>query len=197
VCRPSSYFSPGGHVELYSFDDKYLQRLREGDPTVEQHFCSYFGKMLHIKLRSRLRSLESVEDVRQETFLRVLRAIRAAGGIRSAERLGSYVNSVCNFVLLEHYRSGKREDPMEDGVADPPDHTIDLHGSLVTEETRRQVRQVLNQLDPRDRNLLTAIFLEERDKDDVCEEFGVDRDYLRVLVYRAKGQFRLKSQQVN
>jgi RNA polymerase sigma-70 factor (ECF subfamily) len=184
-------------VELYSFDDNYLQRLREGDPTVEQHFCSYFGKMLFIKLRSRVRSVESAEDVRQETFLRVLRAIRAQDGIHSAERLGSYVNSVCNFVLLEHYRSGNREDSMEDGVADPPDHKIDVHGSLVTEETRRQVRQVLRQLDKKDGDLLTAIFLDERDKDDVCRQFGVDRDYLRVLVYRAKGQFRQKCQKVN
>jgi RNA polymerase sigma-70 factor (ECF subfamily) len=184
-------------VELYSFDDNYLQRLREGDPTVEHHFCSYFGRMLLIKLRSRLRSVDSVEDVKQETFLRVFRAIRAADGIHSAERLGAYVNSVCNFVLLEHYRSGKREDSMEDNVADPPDRTIDLYGSLVTEETRRQVRQVLDQLDPKDRELLTAIFLDERDKDEVCRRFGVDRDYLRVLVYRAKHQFRLKSQKVN
>jgi RNA polymerase sigma-70 factor, ECF subfamily len=188
---------PEGHVELYSFDEKYLQRLREGDPTVENHFCSYFGKMLVIKLRSRLRSAESVEDVKQETFLRVLRAVRATDGIHNAERLGAYVNSVCNFVLLEYYRSGKREGSMEDSVADPPDHTIDLHGSLVTQETSKQVREVLNQLDRKDRELLTAIFLEEREKDDVCRQFGVDRDYLRVLVYRAKGQFRAKCQKVN
>jgi RNA polymerase sigma-70 factor, ECF subfamily len=184
-------------VELYSFDDTYLQRLREGDPTVEQHFCTYFGKMLFIKLRGRLRSMESVEDVKQETFLRVLRAVRTADGIHKAERLGAYVNSVCNFVLLEHYRSGKREDPMEEGFADPPDHTFDAHGALVTEETRRQVRHVLDQLDRKDRDLLTAIFLDERDKDDVCSQFRVDRDYLRVLVYRAKAQFRAKCQKVN
>lgn len=184
-------------MELYSFDDQYLQRLREGDPTVENHFCSYFGKMLVIKLRSRLRSAESVEDVKQETFLRVLRAIRAANGIHQADRLGAYVNSVCNFVLLEHYRSGKREDSIEDGVAEPPDHTIDLHGDLVADEVKKQVRHVLQQLDRKDRDLLTAIFLDERDKDEVCRQFGVDRDYLRVLVYRAKGQFRAKCQKVN
>jgi RNA polymerase sigma-70 factor (ECF subfamily) len=195
--RPSSHFAPGGQVELYSFDEKYLQRLREGDPTVEQHFCAYFGKMLLIKLRGRLRSVESVEDVKQETFLRVLRAVRAADGIHSAERLGAYVNSVCNFVLLEHYRSGRREDSMEDGFADPPDHSSDPYGSLVTEQTRAQVRQVLQLLDRRDRDLLTAVFIDERDKDEVCRRFGVDRDYLRVLIYRAKGQFRQKCQKPN
>jgi RNA polymerase sigma-70 factor, ECF subfamily len=43
----------------------------------------------------------------------------------------------------------------------------------------------------RDRELLRAIFLEEGDKDEVCRRFGVDRDYLRVRLHRAKERFRL------
>ncbi len=86
---------------------------------------------------------------------------------------------------------------MVEGFADPPDQTIDLYGAMVTEETRQQVRQVLQQLDKKDRDLLTAIFLDERDKDEICLQFGVDRDYLRVLVYRAKSHFRVKCQKVN
>ena len=42
----------------------------------------------------------------------------------------------------------------------------------------------------RDRRLLREIFLEERDKDAVCQDFGVDRDYLRVLLHRAKQAFK-------
>jgi RNA polymerase sigma-70 factor (ECF subfamily) len=42
----------------------------------------------------------------------------------------------------------------------------------------------------RDRRLLREVFLEERDKDEVCRDFGVDRDYLRVLLHRAKQSFK-------
>jgi RNA polymerase sigma-70 factor, ECF subfamily len=184
-------------VELYSFDEDYLHRLRSGDPSIEQHFISYFSKMLVIKLRSRLRSAESVDDVKQETFLRVLRALRSKDGIRSGERLGSFVNSVCNFVLLEYYRAGKREDPLEDHIADPPDRAIDLEGALVASEQKQQVREVLSRLEKKDRELLTALFLEERDKNDICRQFRVDRDYLRVLLYRAKAQFRTQFHRAN
>ncbi len=38
--------------------------------------------------------------------------------------------------------------------------------------------------------LLKAVFLDERDRDEVCREFGVDRDYLRVLLHRAKQEFK-------
>jgi len=45
-------------------------------------------------------------------------------------------------------------------------------------------------LPPRDSSLLYAVFIEERDRDEVCREFGVDRDYLRVLLHRAKQEFK-------
>jgi DNA-directed RNA polymerase specialized sigma24 family protein len=52
------------------------------------------------------------------------------------------------------------------------------------------VRSVLSQLPQRDQAILRSVFLEEMDKDDVCQRFGVGRDYLRVLLYRAKEKFR-------
>ena len=92
-------------VEFYSFDDSYLQRLREHDFQTEQHFVAYFSKLILIKLRSRVRSSSAIDDIRQETFVRVLKVVRAEGGVRNAERLGGFVNSVCNNVLQEFYRS--------------------------------------------------------------------------------------------
>jgi RNA polymerase sigma-70 factor (ECF subfamily) len=62
---------------------------------------------------------------------------------------------------------------------------------VISNDTRKLVRHVLNGLSERDRSLLKAVFLEERDKDEVCGELGVDRDYLRVLLHRAKASFRV------
>jgi RNA polymerase sigma-70 factor (ECF subfamily) len=176
-------------VELYSFDDSYLERLKAGDPAVQHHFVSYFSELLLIKLRARCLAPQVIDDVRQETFARVLTVLRREQGVRSAERLGAFVNSVCNNVLLEQYRSSARSDALDDHP-EPPDKTIDMDGALISEETARQVKQVLAQLSGKDRELLRAVFLEERDKDQVCRQFKVDRDYLRVLLHRAKAQFR-------
>ena len=43
---------------------------------------------------------------------------------------------------------------------------------------------------PNCRSLLKAVFLDERDRDEVCRELGVERDYLRVLLHRAKQEFK-------
>jgi RNA polymerase sigma-70 factor (ECF subfamily) len=177
-------------VEFFSFDEAYLKRLRERDFPTEQHFVAYFRKLLLIKLRSRLRTSQAVDDIAQETFLRVFKAMQVEGGIRQPERLGAFVNSVCNNVLQEFYRSVDHGASLDDDAPEPVDKLIDLEGFLVTKQTREQVRKVLALLGDKDRQLLHSIFLEEKEKDDVCREFGVDRDYLRVLLHRAKQSFR-------
>jgi RNA polymerase sigma-70 factor, ECF subfamily len=179
----------GASLELFAFDDSYLQRLKAEDPTTQQHFVTYFTQLILIKLRARYLPADVIDDVRQETFLRVLGVLRKNEGVQHPERFGAFVNSVCNNVLLEQYRSSTRAESMDE-TFDPPDKTIDMDRALVTEESQLQVHTVLAKMPERDRRLLHAIFLEEADKDQVCKEYGVDRGYLRVLVHRAKQQFR-------
>ncbi len=153
---------------------------------------SYFSQLIQLKLRSRLNSPEAIEDVRQEIFARVFTVLRTDAGIRQADRLGPFVNSVCNNVLLEYYRSSSRTTPLddEDDDAEIPDKKSDVLGEVMTRQTTEIVRAILDDLSERDRRLIKEVFLDERDKDDVCKDFGVDRNYLRVLLHRAKQAFR-------
>ena len=182
--------SRGKPLQFQSFDDSYVARLRAGDFRTQEHFGAYFAALIQVKLRSRLQSREAIEDIRQETFARFYLALRG-GKILHPERLGSFVNSVCNNVLLEHYRAAARHSSLDDEEQqDFPALGIDLLGILVARETEKKVREVLEQLPERDRRLLREVFLEERDKDEVCRDFGVDREYLRVLLHRAKRSFK-------
>jgi RNA polymerase sigma-70 factor (ECF subfamily) len=180
-------------LQFQPFDQSYLDRLRAGDYRAQEHFGAYFSALIQIKLRSRLKSPEAIEDVRQETFTRFFVALRE-GRILQPERLGAFVNSICNNVLLEHYRApGSRLDSLDDDEKprELPGKGIDPFGVLAARETQEKVREILEQLSERDRRLLREVFLEERDKDEVCRDFGVDRDYLRVLLHRAKQSFKV------
>ena len=180
----------GEVLEFFAFDEAYVGRLREGDPSTESHFVAYFSQLIQIKLRARYLAPEVIEDLKQETFIRVIRSLRSVGGIRRGDRLGPFVNSVCNHVLLEHYRSGSKSVPLESDHLELPDKVLNLETLAISEETQRMVRSILSQLPRRDQAILRSVFLEEMDKDDVCQRFGVGRDYLRVLLYRAKEKFR-------
>jgi RNA polymerase sigma-70 factor (ECF subfamily) len=79
------------------------------------------------------------------------------------------------------------EDASEMDIQSEDTDVLDV---MVSKDTQKTVRQILEKLSERDRQLLKKIFLEERDKDEVCAEFGVDREYLRVLLHRAKLSFK-------
>ena len=180
----------GTLLQFHSFDEAYVERLRAGDFRTQEHFGAYFSALIQVKMRSRLRSREAIEDVRQETFVRFYVALRE-GKILHPERLGAFVNSVCNNVLLEHYRENARLSSLDDDEQkDFPAPAMDLLGVLAAKETEEKVREILEQLSERDRRLLREVFLDERDKDEVCRDFGVDREYLRVLLHRAKQSFK-------
>jgi RNA polymerase sigma-70 factor, ECF subfamily len=174
----------------YEFDRGYVERLVSEDPDTERHFTRYFGELLSLKLRSRLRSAALVEDARQETFSRVLIALKQKGGMAAPETLGAFVNSVCNNVLFEMYRSGSRMEQLDETFDAPDEREPAADARIMSDEERIRVRDALAALPQKERDLLRWLFFEDRDKDAVCRELNIDRNYLRVLLHRAKMRFR-------
>jgi len=176
-------------LRFHTFDEDYLRRLAGGDTVVEEHFITYFGDLLSLKLRVRIRSPQLIEDIRQETLLRVLKIIRNKGGVEHPERFGAFVNAVCNNVSMELVRAEMRHERME-SEADPVDDSVNLDAPLINQQRQRQVEKVLDELPEKDRELLRMFFLDERDKSEICKRFDVSEDYFRVLLHRAKLRFR-------
>ena len=180
----------GGVPERKVFDQDYVNRLTEGDADTETHFTSYFGTLLLIKLRGRLRSPQLVEDARQETFLRVLHVLRNKGGVQHPERLGAFVNAVCENVLSEFFRAGSRFQQVPENAVEPADETESAELQCLSEERKGVIRKVMASLAQPDQQILRKYFLEELDKDEICKEMGIDRDYLRVRLHRALARVR-------
>ncbi len=176
-------------MELQQFNADYVRRLTEGDRFVEDHFTAYFGELLYLKLRCRLQSPQAIDEIRQETYVRVFQTLREKGGLEHPERLGAFVNSVCNHVLLEGARNGARHkqlSPANEWV----DRRIDLDSPLIDQDRKRLVASVLAELPKRDGELLRLVFLEEVSKAEACQRLGVGEDYFRVLLHRAISRFR-------
>jgi RNA polymerase sigma-70 factor (ECF subfamily) len=185
------FTSPGPVLQFHSFDAGYVDNLCAGDHRTQEHFVGYFTGLLKLKLRSRLGSPQAIEDVCQETFARVFSVLRKDGGLRQPESLGAFVNTVCNRVLFEQYRmNGGHESLDVEGRPELPYNGANALDIAAAGQVKDKVREILLELAPRDRSLLKAVFLDERDRDEVCREFGVDRDYLRVLLHRAKQEFK-------
>jgi RNA polymerase sigma-70 factor, ECF subfamily len=177
-------------VPRYQFDRAYVDRLVAEDPETERHFVRYFSDLLTLKLRSRLSSTAQIDDAKQETFARVLTSLKRKGGLASAEALGAFVNSVCENVVFEMYRAGSRAAQLDEAF-DTPDHRLaSAESTVMADEDRARVRAALAALPAKERDLLKRLFFDDADKDEICRELNVDRNYLRVLLHRAKGRFR-------
>lgn len=168
------------------FNAEYVERLIEGHEDVERHFFAYFGPLLIAKIRRDFRARELADDVAQETFLRVVRNLRRDPNLlEQPAKLGGYVLGVCNLVLLELSRAEYRYQGMDGWQDQRPDPRISQVDEMVREQRRKAVREAIDGLSDKDRLLLREIYIEERDKDEVCSDLGIERSYLRVLLHRA------------
>jgi RNA polymerase sigma-70 factor (ECF subfamily) len=178
---------PLDHAE---FDAGYLARLNTGDKETERHFEAYFSNVIWLKLRNRVRARHLIDEIRQETFTRVINYLKSGKIIQYPERFGAFVLSVCNNVMLEVLRSESQQLRRPGNLGEPPDERVRFDADIVTEERKRMVRDVLAELSVKDSDLLRMVFLEEADRSAISKYFSVDSDYLRVLLHRAKERFR-------
>ena len=176
-------------MQFRAFDAEYIQKLTAADPETESHFSAYFGQFIFLKLRARRISPDLVEDVRQETLMRVLKALRRGSGIDQPERFGGFVNTVCHNVLLEFLHKQSRHPLLEENAPEQADETVDLDAPLVNEQRKRAVAKALDELADRDREILRLVFFEDLERTEICRRMRVDSEYLRVLLHRAKSRF--------
>jgi RNA polymerase sigma-70 factor, ECF subfamily len=174
----------------YLFDERYIRGLQNKDRETEDHLIASFSKPILVKLQSRLRSPALAQDARQETFLRILTYFRSGKSLANPASLPGFVHAVCHNVALEFLRVHTRHDQLPENAPEPVDPGHDPESQMISAERKTIVRRLLEELNPKDRELLRRVLLEEEDKDTVSKEFGVDRGYLRVLLHRARLKFK-------
>src|SRR5260370_3633616 len=178
------------HLEHAEFDAGYVSRLKSGDSETQKHFTAYFSSVIWLKLSSRVRARKLSEEIRQESFARVLNFLTHGKTIDYPERCGGFVLAVCNNVMLEVLRQESQQPHTSSPAEEPRDERVKFDADIVTEERKRMVREVLAELPDKDRMLLRMVFLEEGDRAAISRHFNVGTDYLRVLLHRAKERFR-------
>ena len=173
-------------THYFPFDAAYVDDLRNGRTTTAEHFCGYFTQAISRSLRHRADGY--IDDVRQETFVRVLSALRRPGAIQNPERFGAYVMSVARYVLQEVQR---RRDWSMPGEYDSYSHTQpDPEAVASSAETQERVMRALATLGERDRKLLSLALLDEKDHDEISLELDVKRCSVAVMLYRARIRLR-------
>ena len=126
------------------------------------------------------------DDLVQETLTRFVKASQR-NQIRNAEEFGAFVNGVCRNVILEYRRRARRE-PLAD--PDIPIRDAGVRPDAEIFEMRQAIDQGLAEMAERDRMILRRLYLEGKDKDEICREWNMSDAQFRVVLFRAKERFR-------
>lgn len=168
---------------------------RPDEPEVNDFQELVDARVLEARFLARLRwfatrwlgDAHAAEDAAQEALRRVLQAL-AEGRVKQPEALPAFVYQTARHVCSHGRRSMGRERRMlagygsERSLDDPaPDP---LH-ALVSEARISKVRQALAAMDQEDRDLLSALFIQERDPEQLAAELNLSSGALRTRKHRA------------
>jgi RNA polymerase sigma factor (sigma-70 family) len=165
-------------------DAELVRGLRAGEHSAgEELFEKYSRRVYYLALRE-LRSNADAEEVRAETFLRVLKAIQA-NQLRSPDALSAFVLGTARNVIMETLRSPLRsaDDRIPDVAAPQTDAFLD--GNV-----REAIEATLRRLKPREREFLRLQYYEELEPDEIARRIGVTLERLRLVKSRTFKSFR-------
>lgn len=146
---------------------------------------------LRLKLRYKVlyhvgHGCADVDDLVQESIVRFIRA-EQRGQIRNTEEFGAFLNGVCRNVILEYRRRMRREPALDPDIPIPD---VGVRPDAEILELRDAIDSGLAELAERDRMILRSLYLEGKEKEDICKEWGMTDAQFRVVLFRAKERFR-------
>ena len=146
---------------------------------------------LRLKLRYKVlyhvgHGCADVDDLVQESLARFIKA-EQRHQIRNTEEFGAFLNGVCRNEILE-YRRRMRREPNLDQDMPIPDVGVRPEAEIL--EMRDAIDNGLAELAERDRTILRALYLDGKEKDEICREWNMTDAQFRVVLFRAKERFR-------
>ncbi len=127
-----------------------------------------------------------VDDIVQESIVRLLRAAQS-GKMLKCESVGPFLNGIAQNVIQEYRRRWTRDGAMPETVPDSADQRA-MHSEVY--ELHDAIVSGIQQLSPRDREILKAYYFEERPKSEILANLGLTDETFRVILCRAKERFR-------
>jgi len=174
-------------VETFTNND-LVTKIQQGDSAAEAVLYEKFSQRIYFLAVSELHSKDDAEDIRAETFLRVLQALRE-GKLRSADSLPSFIVGFALNIIREHVRHRYKMDSLEDYEYD-----VASEGSLedvfLDADTSRCIEEAVKKLKPREQEFLRLYYYEELSKEEISARLGIKEDRLRLIKSRTLQAFR-------
>jgi RNA polymerase sigma-70 factor (ECF subfamily) len=177
-------FVPGGELS---------RRIREGDVSAESELIRQFEPGLRVLLRRRTGGdLGLLQDLVQETLLIVIQRLRGAG-IDDPQKLAAFAAQTARNLAIASLRKAERQKTDGDSEATErnPDPSRTVDGNAEDVEAAMAVRALLRELpQSRDRLMLKRFYLDDHDKELICQDMQLSEAAFNQALSRARKRFR-------
>lgn len=166
--------------------------IRAGRKEAEGELAERYGRGLLYLLRRHCGDPELALDLRQDTLRIAIERLRG-DSIDDDARLAGFLRGVAMNLLTAHRRKTSRRATYadSDNVEAAADERLGPYDEVSSQQVQTAVRQLLDELKtPRDREILTRLYLEEEDRETICDDLGIDAAHFSRVLFRAKQRFK-------
>lgn len=169
-------------------DSDLVVSVEQGDKFAEDQIYRKYSDRLYFLALSELHSREDAEDVRSETFIRVIQAVRQ-GKLRKPEALGSFVVGIALNVIRELRRQRLGSESLEDNDLNVPVEASP-EKAFLDQEVSSSIAETVKHLKPREREFLRMYYYEELPLPAIADALGIKQERLRLIKSRTLQRFR-------
>jgi len=192
---PDETVSPGTEAGEGSASDHQWSNLvhciQRGEKEAVEELYRYFYGGIRLFLCRHLGPQE-LEDKVHDTFVIVLTAIRR-GEVRDPSRLAAFVRTVVRRQVANHIGGviHERRDCVdaESGGEFLVDERQSPEQHVISAERVAIMKELLEQVEERDRELLVRFYIHEDSVEDICADLNLSCNQFRLLKSRAKVRF--------
>lgn len=167
-----------------------VDRIRTGETDGMEELYRLFSRGIRYYLCRQLGPQE-LDDKVHDTFLVVVQAVRR-GELREPDRLMGFIRTIVRRQVAAHIDrlvQDRRDQAELDAGGKIIDPTGDPEQSAIFRERASLLKRVLEELSPRDREILIRFYLHEQPQERICEEMHLTETQFRLLKSRAKARF--------
>ena len=167
-------------------DELTLARARRGEAAALTALVRHYERPVHALIgRMMMSRRDAVDDVAQESFIRVCRGLPRFEPAGPA-RLSTWILTVAARTCLNALRARRRDEPL---VIDPPgDDDPEVTAALV--ERRRRVEAAMAELSPDMRAVLVLRGYHDFDYPEIAAALGIELGTVKSRLGRARAALR-------
>lgn len=157
----------------------------------EQKLLRYINRMTNV-------SLEGAEDILQEIYIKMYRNIN---GFDTSLKFSSWIYRIAHNEIISQHRKKKSriktvslegsDSDEEGGLINILQATVDIKQELISKETSQKVREVIDVLPFKYREVLILRYLEDKDYNEISDIIQKPKGTVATLLNRAKEQFKI------